>query len=451
MTKSITQKSYQRAEERISMSGAFSNCFFHAYALHIMAHDLPFPDDLFSFQSIGGEKSPATLLQKQFSDRKAFDLFAQYASSQYTPAQIADPSFIVEKTLILGLLLREWFATQLYQNEEHKGHMLHQAGNGVLTAFMTYKNFREFVGKEDLCTGEQGMLYESNEDFLEYYSARTFGNEPSMAQKQRFEHYFTDANEDESAALSDYWYAEGYSLYCRHLARPNIMVAPNDVMPVIALLNQPILVCNLDEVVLYGHASTNTQLPDMKIMLNVLEGHYYLATTTQTSAILNTYALSLEKYVMARGLLLSHADRCGERAHQQPVSLLLVGAICREENLLEDPVHWLLEKIALMAETVAQQQLQQPEESPQQAIPEQSANRTLTMAIQLSGAMSALGFTIAAVALALGKPSAKEVSQIGLGVAAVSGLIGYGLYKYQASIRTENTENQRVTRSSLTV
>ncbi|MFI4919346.1 MAG: type IV secretion protein Dot, partial [Legionellales bacterium] len=96
-----------RIKESLDVSGAFDNCFFHTYASYLLANEKSLPDDLFTFKSLLGDASYAAKLQTRFPNQESLSLFEDFARPQGQALEPVDPNFLVEKTLVLGFLLRE--------------------------------------------------------------------------------------------------------------------------------------------------------------------------------------------------------------------------------------------------------------------------------------------------------------------------------------------------------
>jgi hypothetical protein len=131
----------ERIVEALDVSAAFDNCFFHAYALYLIANNRSLPKDLFTFNSILDD-SYAAKLQKIVPDENSLFLFAEYSKRHEPNNESLSPNFIVEKTLVLGFLLREWFATHMAEHLEIGSRMTKE----VLPQFERYKEFRDYQG-----------------------------------------------------------------------------------------------------------------------------------------------------------------------------------------------------------------------------------------------------------------------------------------------------------------
>lgn len=328
----------ERLNGALNVSGAFDNCFFHAYALHLLANKQPLPSDLFTFKSLIGAESHASTLQKRFAEDPELTLFAHY-HQQHNPDE-ETPSFIVEKTLVLAFLLREWFATKMANTAT----ISEEKQDQVIELFTNYINFRSFMAKEDLTSGAEGVLYLANSEFLEYAFKRSSDEFKERDKKPEFEHYFTDTANLE-AALRAFWRAEGYSNYCKYIAQPGTKLSYTDVTPVMAHLSQPLKIYNYrpaTQPIIHEHEGA-TEFPLMELAIEVNEGHYYLLKTEENTTLLDTYRASYNQYQRDREAILAHVGN--KVSFSQTTSSLFAGAICPAGHLEEAPFTMLLNRI----------------------------------------------------------------------------------------------------------
>ena len=337
----------ERIQDALDVSGAFDNCFFHTYALHLIANDLPFPDDLFSFRPILGAHSVAVKIRKELPDFASLSMFSEFFKRNQQNAVPLSPSFIVEKTLILGFLLREWFATKLHDNLKVRDAMK----DSVIGQFKHYVAVRpsQEDGYANLVLGEGGVLYEANLDFLEYASSRP-KNAPLTKKETAFEQYFTShATEDE--AFAAYWLEHGYRNYCTHYANAGIKLSKNDVTPVLQMNGQAITFYNPNSSIL-EEIPGNASLPKMEVKLDSSSGHYFLLGTDATAPMLGEYAKSYEKYLQDRKEVLLLPGSKIAAANKK--SSLFVGAICPRGVLEYSAITVLLDKIKFMKNFILQ-------------------------------------------------------------------------------------------------
>ncbi|BCA96480.1 hypothetical protein TUM19329_28410 [Legionella antarctica] len=329
----------ERLAAALNVSGAFDNCFFHAYATHLLANKLPFPEDLFTFASIKGKESPASQLQERFPNQDSLSLFAEYTQRHHPDSPLISPNFIVEKTLVLGFLMREWFATQMSQNLN----VANRIQEDALSKFANYRSLRwDEIDTDLLLSGPEGVLYTANKEFLEYFVEHNPNNGVLTEEEARFKQYFTNANEDENEALAVYWKAEGYQKYCQLIASPSTKLAYNDVMPVIELLDQPLTIYSTDQTIIYTTKGRD-DFPKMEVKLNAMVGHYYLLKTDETAPLLREYAQSMEQYTVDREVVLRVIGNKDLAADEQ--SSLLVGSICPDRHLSKPAFNLLLDKV----------------------------------------------------------------------------------------------------------
>lgn len=322
----------KRLEKAVDVSGAFDNCFFHTYTTHLIANSMPLPEDLFTFKSIGGDESYASKLQKRFPSEDSLSLFENYVQEGKKPSQ----NYIVEKTLVLGVLMREWFATKMNENLEIRASMQEE----IVDKFKNYKDFREAVNKNDLLSGPEGVLYTANEKFLEYFTSRPKGGILTQ-EEQHFEDYF-NSNESENEALINYWNKEGYSFYCHLIGNPSTKLAHTDVMPLLNFMEQTISIYSSNGSVIAKNEFMNDR-PKLEVKLNPQEGHYHLLKTDKTAALLTEYESSYNQYKEDRKSVLE--ARGDKDSVANNVNSLLVGAICPSGHLKKGPFTLLIEKI----------------------------------------------------------------------------------------------------------
>jgi hypothetical protein len=363
----------ERLATAIDVSAAFDNCFFNSYAAFLLASNLPLPDTLFTFTSLLGNNSRATRLRRILPSKDALDIFQKYRDlipiigPEY-------PNFMVEKTLVLGILLREWFATQLNDNSTHRDAMLIRregdAVNGdVVSMFTTYKMFRQNgLEKEDLI--HQSIINEANEAFLEYLVARPVTTRPLSAKETDFESFFSsarlspdytaavalDVTEEDlgvletDAAIKAYWIDQGYSAYCQHMAKPNVKLGVSDFSPVLQSMGQPLTIHNSDgSQALFEGSPSN---PKMELKLHPTSGHFLLLkpedATPVTDALLEEYRVSYAQYQRDRETI-GEATNATKQAVAANAPSLLVKAICiKHTHASWEPFDALLQQLNRM-------------------------------------------------------------------------------------------------------
>lgn len=333
-----------RFKTALDVSGAFDNCFFHTYAIHLLANKQALPDDLFDFESIGGSNSPASILQQQFKNDRSLSLFEK--QHRYKHPDAPTPFFLVEKTLVLGILLREWFATKMFQKgNEVALKMLDENDYDVINSFKSYIEFREAGSeKQDLVTTQKGTIYKANEDFLEYIIQR---KNPAFTEEQRkpqFENFLVGV--DIETALGNFWLEVGCTNYCQYMAELHAQVTSADVAHVIEEnLEQPLTIYDQDNTHLIYNNNGSITHPKMEIVLNVKEYHFKLLKTEQTASLLDEYDANYQQYKIDRERIIKHSRAEDIRAAAKEQPSIFVGAICKEEHLNTKPFNLLKAKV----------------------------------------------------------------------------------------------------------
>ncbi|HAT9600655.1 TPA: Dot/Icm T4SS effector Ceg23, partial [Legionella pneumophila subsp. pneumophila] len=390
--------------------------FFHNFALYLLTNNLPLPDDLFHFKSIINRNSKAEQLFEFFHNPESLNLFSILDKEN----DVSEPSgYLFEKSLILGFLLREWFPTQLVNNSAVKAEML-EGEKGVFSAFKNYKEYRSFMSKEELKSTEFGALYEANEAFLEYFYNRS---ESTLINKDSpFEKYFVGSSSDEEA-IKNYWDAEGYTLYCQHLAKPQVKLSYIEIMTMMKVINQPLTIYDRStSSIVAEYVNPKVNLPDFEVAIDALQGHYFLLKTEETEKELEEYERSYAQYKRDRSEILAHSDK--------PVSSLLVRATCPKGHLDEDPFIALIESLS---EINSLSQIDTNLKNENTDIP--NCNFLLKVGASVVGTSSAL-ITLMGIAILSGQyDPGNSLAEEALATTVVSSIVGlgYGLYSFFSS------------------
>lgn len=453
LSRESSQSWDERAELAVDLSAAFKNCFFHAYAAHLLVNNSPLPDDLFTFDSILGVGSRASALQALFNRPESLALFEKYKKF-ITPTVIGMwPTALVEKTLILGHLLRENFATRLLQNQAHQ----EKTALGIAEKWIAYAECLIDAGSVDVSSDENGAQCAANLDFINYYAYRSTRQNDLTETEQKFERYFTAAHGDHKLAITNYWQAEGYKNYCCYLAQPEIYVSSSDISPVLMALNQPFIIYSNHGDIINLSTTPSAGTPLLEIMFNATNGHYYLLVNPATQNSLQEYKDNYHQYENDRTAVLSlqNYDIPEERREQQFVketdakSTLLLAAICpaavKETNFEEtlwDPFDLLLLKVKKMRNIVDDTPLKDVKDE-DESTESNNYHFLLQIATALSALLSVIAFalTLAALCALISIPS----TTIGAGalftVGVFSGLASYGLFNTATASAPEHNHH----------
>jgi hypothetical protein len=327
-----------RLQESLNVSGTFDNCFFHAYSAHLLANKQPV-DHLFTFKSILGSDSPASQLQQKLVNSDLLTLFKDSSNSKNSQQAPISPNFIVEQTLVLGILMREWFATQMAMHPEISDSM----ETTVISNFDSYREFRWYdTPIQDLLLCENGVLYTANESFLEYFTNRYLLKNTVLTPEQtRFEQYF-EGETTNNEAIKAYWKNEGYKNYYQLLAQSSTKLSSADIAPVIEFSGQGLTIYSSNSERSYSNEGVLGK-PQMELLIQGGNGHYHLLKTDETNALLNEYEDSYKHYLLDREAILKTPGDKNSVAESTPS--LLVKAICPENSFNKKPFDLLLDKI----------------------------------------------------------------------------------------------------------
>lgn len=403
-----------RVKNAVDVSGSFDNCFFHNYALYLLTNHQALPKDLFNFKSIL-EESKAEKLSRYFPNQKSLNQISLLDSSKDHAS-----NYLFEKTLILGFLFREWFPTQLMKHPELGNKML-EGEHGVFTAFKNYKEYRKFMSKEELYTSEFSVLYEANQEFLEYYYNRSLGK---IDKNSAFEEYFAHVSSDEEA-IRNYWNIEGYASYCKHMAQPQVKLSHIEIMAMMKVINQPLTIYDRTTAdVVDEYRNLDTTSPKFEVALHASVGHYFLLKTNETKDDLEEYEQSQTQYKKDRSELLSQSKK--------PVSSLLVRATCPKGHLDDEPFDALIERLSELENLRKVDDKEPMSEKPTAVNQNVNHNFLLNLGSSIVGTSAAL-VTLVGIAILTGQydpgPSLVEEAVATTVISSIAGL-GYSLYNF---------------------
>lgn len=412
-----------QVKNAVDVSGSFDNCFFHNYALYLLTNHQALPKDLFNFKSIL-EESKAEKLSRYFPNQKSLNQISLLDSAKDHAS-----NYLFEKTLVLGFLFREWFPTQLMEHLELGNEML-EGEHGVFIGFQNYKEYRAVMSKEELYTSEFSVLYEANQEFLEYYYNRSLGK---IDKSSPFEEYFAHSSSD-IEAIRNYWNIEGYASYCKYMAQPQVKLSHIEIMAMMKVIDQPLTIYDrTTAAVVDEYHNLGATSPKFEVALHASEGHYFLLKTDETKEDLEEYEQSQRQYKKDRSELLSQSKK--------PVSSLLVRATCPKGHLDEEPFDALIESLSEL-ENLRKVDDKKPVSQKSTAVNQNvNHNFLLNLGSSIVGTSAALA-TLVGIAILTGQydpgPSLVEEAVATTVISSIAGL-GYSLYNFFSSDAPSNS------------
>jgi hypothetical protein len=281
----------QRLADSVDVSAAMDNCFFHSYAAYRLSHHLDLPADL--FRPVPGRDSPAERLKTQFTQASDLDLFNQHYRQMNQHAS-SDEEMLMEKTLVLGVLLREWFADKLLENAANKEELFdnndeHKPSFMKMMVICQDASLGDPNERLELLRLQNDPIFKANEAYFSQVAHQPEGAVSEMA-------------------LREYWNQSGYQNYCAYLAKPGVSISITDVAPVLNAENLPYTI--------YSKSSAQTMLenhgepgmPRFECALDAASGHYHLLKTDQTAESLGQYQASMSQYLVDREEVLKLPD-----------------------------------------------------------------------------------------------------------------------------------------------
>ncbi len=328
-----------RVKDAVNVSSALDNCFFHSYAAYLLSNHLPLPQDLFLPVS-ENQGSPAEQLKKIFKHEKDLDIFDTY--QQMTVANAEPCEMLVEKTLVLGVLFREWFVDNLLKDEANKERLFR---NGDPVSFLTViKAVREFGLDTVSADDRMAPIVEANAEFFNDLSLST--------------------QADEEQQFHDYWEQQGYKRYCEYLANPRVKVSFTDVDPVLKAMDVPYVIYSKQDCSLTASHEGDVTKPKFELAIAAREGHYYLLKDSATEESLNTYAASLLQYEGDREEILRLRTKELRLQACEDVNSQLISMSLPKGSLSDNPIQLLIDSVEnIKSATLAR--LSQPEATAQ--------------------------------------------------------------------------------------
>lgn len=313
----------QRIQDAVDVSGAFDNCFFHSYAAYLLTNDLPLPNDLFiQNPQHPGCLSPGEQLKQIFNTSKDLEVFSVYHQKKYPAAPPSD--MLVEKTMVLGVLLREWFAQQLLDNTDHKAELFDNNNEDKVSFLKMIEGCRALGLEHVIQDDRYKTIYEANLAFFDALSPEPQPNE--------LEHFRT------------YWNQDGYKQYCQHLAKPGVKVSFTEVDPVLIEQKIPyVLYSKQDGSVTSKHEELLTSKPLFELSISANEGHYSLLKNSVNAPALEEYQVSMEQYKIDREVILRLEAGSEEKSRAcESMPSQLLKAILPEGVVNDSPVDELI-------------------------------------------------------------------------------------------------------------
>lgn len=330
-----------RLANAVNVSGAMDNCFFHSYAAYLLSNNLPLPTDLFT-PNPENKDSPAEKLKDIFKEPKDLEIFNAYRQQKYPGSEPSE--MLVEKSLVLGVLFREWFAKNLAENQQHKQQLFDNNDNSKVSFLKLIENYRELGRDVVMSDDRMAPIFESNRAFFDKLA------------------HIPQPNETEN--FRDYWENQGYQNYCEYVAKPGVKLSITDVEPVLKMQNVPYTLYSKHSGGVVTHNEGDTTQPHFDLAISGQAGHYYLLKDSKTEASLNEFQASMEQYRLDREAVVKMPGTPAEKlAACEEMPSPLVGAMCYQSQIGEDPIELLIRKSAEMKSSVAQEHLNNADEN----------------------------------------------------------------------------------------
>ena len=262
-----------RLANAVDVSGAMNNCFFNTYAAYLLSNKLPLPDDLFT-PNPAKKGSLAEALKDTFKGPSDLDIFNAYHQQKYPGVESSE--MLAEKSLVLGVLFREWFAKKLLENQENKQQLFSNDDTSKISFLKTIDGCR-VIGTNGAIKDDRMLpIIEANREFFTNLPRTPLPNE-----KERF---------------LDYWEKVGYKRYCEHLSKSGVALSYTDVEPVLIAQNVPYTLYSKSTGRIETQHAGDTTKPPLEFAISEMAGHYFLLKDRDTETSLSELQASLVQY-----------------------------------------------------------------------------------------------------------------------------------------------------------
>ncbi|MBA3537913.1 MAG: hypothetical protein H0T84_15135 [Tatlockia sp.] len=368
--------------ESVNVSGILNNCFFHSLALYYLGNNISFPDDLFTMKQIhDNNSSPLQKLYARFKTIESLEIFYQYAHIKQ-PNSHQYPNHLVEKVIVLGVFIRNWFVEQLRMDEEHCKALFEYRGRkeGIDEKQITFMSLIEKlqsamvmdvkdpvdiknIDELDLFSGELDSFFIEEElsPEVDSFKEGVKDNPIYLANKKYFDESLPGLLSDSSKSEKDkkdcfwsYWNESGYLNYCNHL-NEKVKISYGDVESVLLKLKIPFNIYSYSDSTIISEHSSERELPAFKLAFDAEEGHYYLFKNEKTVQFLEEYQEQQKEYNEFRSNVLATSDR-DKISQSHDSSALFLAATLPSEVSNRPTLELLVERVEEMSRWLLSQE-----------------------------------------------------------------------------------------------
>ncbi|MFC7780767.1 hypothetical protein [Legionella taurinensis] len=259
----------------VDISATMYNCFFHAYALHLMANGQPFPEDLFIAHET--DTSEVKALKSIVRSERDLSLFEDY--DQITTGARQD--HLAEKVLVLGALFRSWFIHRVKDNPKMKDLLF----DGRDTVGITFYHL-----VESFDAGEDWLREQINASTNHYKANKVYFDTLHLNPISR------------SSAFS-FWEKTGYDNYLRYLNQSWVKVFVHEVEFMLRFNDISYTIYNKMEACVSSESKAGG--PHLELAIHAEYDHFYLIPNERTADFLEHYSAQHRRSLSERSDVLS--------------------------------------------------------------------------------------------------------------------------------------------------
>ncbi|QRN03620.1 hypothetical protein GH742_06940 [Legionella sp. MW5194] len=259
----------------VDISATMFNCFFHAYALHLMATGQPFPEDLFITHET--DTSEVNALKSIVSSERDLSLFEDYDQVKTGLRQ----DHLAEKVLVLGVLFRSWFIHRVKGNPKMKDLLF----DGRDTVGITFYHL-----VESFDAGEDWLREQINASTNHYEANKIYFDTLHLNPITR------------SSALS-FWEKTGFTNYLRYLNQSGVKVFVHEAEFMLRFNDISYTIYNKMEGCVSSESKTGG--PHLELAIHADYDHFYLIPNERTADFLEHYSAQHRRSLSERSDVLS--------------------------------------------------------------------------------------------------------------------------------------------------
>ena len=259
-------------------SAAFKDCLFNNIALHLLKNQTNLPIEIFNDPEDGSLASE--LIQRFPNQDELNDYFKQLVSISDDKAE---NDFLADKVSIIGIMLRSTFAQQLINTTTEtvtaKNKPLLEFKNSKLEVF---KNMVEAYKQAKI---DLGAFIDVDVEYRVQFGPLFIAFQDNINELG-----YLDDN-----VLTTYWHTEGAALVMDYYGKLEQPMDATEARLFLQQLNVPALITDIPAVGAEPNILQEVELstigepicPPIRLGLNVVVGHYYYATDTESELITN--------------------------------------------------------------------------------------------------------------------------------------------------------------------